>query len=107
MKNQTTHYRYERDYNDVFAEETCIKLVEFETRKETQYGYWIYKKGYKNYSTRDKFVLKKSKKRYAYPSKEEALLNFKTRTEMSKRLAKLNLKSADKFLKILEKFEIT
>jgi hypothetical protein len=60
-----------------------LEVREFNLFKETPKGYWI---GYgsMNYGTlrsNGKWVSKTSKKRYAYPTKEEALNNFILRTE--------------------------
>jgi hypothetical protein len=46
--------------------------------KETEKGYWI---GYKNFSSWKKWISKTSKRRYAYPTKQEAMKNFITRTK--------------------------
>jgi len=54
-----------------------LELLTLVLCKETVRGYWI---GYTNSSTL-KWISKTSKKRYAYPSKEQALLNFRLRTE--------------------------
>ena len=55
---------------------------EYDLFKETPKGYWI---GYghfgKLHSSWTKWVSKTARKRYAYPTKEEALVNFKARTK--------------------------
>ena len=60
-----------------------LELREYNLFKETLKGYWI---GYYNpFGVRlgewQKWVSKTSKKRFAYPTKEEALINFIKRTE--------------------------
>ena len=54
-----------------------LELRTYDLIKETEKGYWI---GYKGFSFK-KWIPKKSKKRYAYPTKEEALQNFIARTK--------------------------
>ncbi len=58
-----------------------LNLITLNLHKETPKGYWI---GYGDktglFST-SKWVSKTGKKRYAYPTKEEALVNFTKRTE--------------------------
>ena len=60
-----------------------VELKDFHLIKETTKGYWI---GYLNtYGIRlgswQKWVSKTSKKRFAYPTKKEALVNYIKRTE--------------------------
>jgi len=47
-------------------------------KKETPKGYWIC---FDKSSSWKKWIPKKSLRRFAYPSKEEAFLNFQKRTE--------------------------
>ena len=54
-----------------------LELRTYDLLKETEKGYWI---GYKGFPFK-KWIPKKSKRRYAYPTKEEALKNFITRTK--------------------------
>ena len=101
MKN-ITHYRYERRY-PLWDDKYSLELVSFRTVKETSKGYWITASCLGN---KNKFVLKESKKRYAYPTKEEALENFIKRTENCVQYAKDNLKHAELFLKTAKEFKI-
>lgn len=64
-----------------------LTLIEFNLYKETPKGYWI---GYGNLSNlyeglslrnQSRWIPKASKKRYAYPTKEEALNYFIIRTQ--------------------------
>ena len=101
------HYRYTRDYDFLdFVSGRKISLIEFITKRETKHGYWICRKGWSNYKDAERFVLKNSKKRYAYPTKEEAFNNFKLRTESSLRFAKSNVESAEVFIKLINEFKI-
>lgn len=81
-------YRYEwveyasmhdDDYNYVRpSPNPKIRITVFKLLKETKKGYWI---AYSSFSDPwKKWVSKESKKRFAYPSKEEALNNFVKRT---------------------------
>ena len=80
-------YRYEcqeyasHDYNgELIASphpNPKLELRTYDLLKETEKGYWI---GYQGFSLK-KWIPKKSKRRYAYPTKEEALTNFITRTK--------------------------
>lgn len=93
-------YRYEAnqyanlDYDGEFTTSTIpnikLELKEFDVIKETSKGYWI---GHINqygivYIDLKRWISKTSKKRFAYPTKEEALNNFILRTE--KRISILN-----------------
>src|SRR5574343_347231 len=53
-----------------------LELRIYDLIKETEKGYWI---GYKG-GTFKKWIPKKAKKRYAYPTRDEALKNFIVRT---------------------------
>jgi|SRR5210317_2015922 len=55
-----------------------IQLREFKLHKETPKGYWI---SYNWSNDKDKWVSKNGKNRFAYPTKEEALHNFRCRKE--------------------------
>lgn len=77
-----------------------IDTEEFTITRETEKGYWIVVNG------KDKWTSKTSKRRFAYPTKEEALENFIRRTKRSIAInhynidyAKLALKEAEKLLK--------
>jgi len=63
-----------------------IELREYDILKETLKGYWIGHKEFPELSKR--WVSKTSKKKFAYPTKDEALINF--------------IKCTEKRIKILE-----
>lgn len=70
-----------------------IELREYDVLKETQKGCWI---GYLNLfgdiiSNWQKWISKTSKKKFAYPIKEEALTNFIKRTEKRIRILKYQI----------------
>ena len=83
-------YRYETYSFSTFGENKLLeihsaklKLIEFSLVKQTPKGYWIgeyYNSTIPYYAT--KWISKTSKKRYAYPTKEEALNNYIKRTEI-------------------------
>lgn len=77
-----------------------LKLEEFESTKETNKGYWI--KLY-SWSLDEKWISKSSKKRFAYPTKEEALLNFKKRTEKYIEILENKLQDSKIYLNIANK----
>ena len=97
---EITHYRYVRDYG--FFQPLCerIELVKFKTLRETKQGYWIGEG-----DAEERFVLKDSRKRYAYPTKKEAFNSFKIRTRKSAGYAQKDLDNARRFLDLIDKFE--
>ena len=73
-----------------------IELREFNVHKETPKGYWI------GYGTPDGFMGKSrwiskisGRKRYAYPTKEEAMVNYVKRTEKHIYLLRSQLETAE------------
>ena len=70
------------EYVDSHLPNPKVEVKEYNLLKETPKGYWVgYGDfGYNKYSWK-KWVSKTSKKRFAYPTKEEALVNFTKRTE--------------------------
>jgi len=84
-------YRYEikryasyNDYDDfpihIQSYRASLSLDTYELKRETSKGYWIGLIGLSE-SLYRKWIPKNSKKRYAYPTKKEALNNFIKRTE--------------------------
>lgn len=83
METPQIFYRYEKaEWSDGHVE---LRLIKLNLHKETEKGYWI---GYgiildgKIKST-SRWIPKESKRRYAYPTKKEALTNFLKRTSRS------------------------
>ncbi len=69
-------YRYdERDYGEGCHPAVRIQLYEYSVVRETPKGYWIRIPYYFG----KKWVSNYTKKRFAYPSTEEAMLSFKAR----------------------------
>ena len=89
-------YRYEIE-QDISGPHPVYKLKELiiEGVKETPKGYWL-----DTYPR--KWISKESKKRHAYPTKEEALLNFTKRMEKYKNILEVNLEACRQGLKLAE-----
>ena len=68
------------EYTNPVFPNPCLELREYDLISETPKGYWV---GYNMGSSfiPKKWVSKTSKKRFAYPTMEEALTNFILRTE--------------------------
>lgn len=74
-----------------------INAEEFEVVKETKCGYWI------KVNLKPKWTSKTSKKRFAYPTKKEALENFIRRTQRNISINHYNIDFAQLALKEAEK----
>lgn len=82
MKEFYRYYMQVYASNDGWGPSTVqIQLMKFYLVKETPKGYWISYEGGVAYLKNDKWVSKTSRKRFAYPTKEEALRAFIMRTE--------------------------
>ena len=79
MDSLKKFYRYERD--KLSSEFDKLKLIEFSLVKETQKGNWICQGRSYGLKGENTWVSNTSKKRYAYPTKNEALNNYILRTE--------------------------
>jgi hypothetical protein len=80
---------YDGEYYSSVIPNPKIELRTFNLLKETLKGYWV---GYGSLSEgslrgQGRWVSKTAKKRYAYPTKEEALKNFTKRTEKRLKIA--------------------
>jgi len=88
-------YRYEDVLNWNYylnKAKVQIYLNDYEMLRETACGYWINTSGYgKSY---ERWVSKTSRKRFAYPTKYEALINFKHRKQRQIKLLEVNLSRA-------------
>lgn len=100
-------YRYEIYQTSLFAgfPMTDVKLMNFNLHKETPKGYWI---GYGFYAPdmlrgNSRWVSKDGRKRYAYPTKEEAMVNFVKRTEKRIKILKAQLHATESGLAIAQK----
>ena len=93
-------YRYERCIYSSVLEGVKINLVIYNIHSETPKGYWIYQEGY--YQDKQHWVSKSGKKRFAYPTQEEAMINFKKRTERCVLILRTQLQLAEEFLRFLK-----
>lgn len=93
-----TFYRYE-----LINYESGPKLLirELYLRKETPKGYWIGEK----YSSTRRWVSKTSRKRYAYPTKEAAFVNYIKRTERRELILKHQIQGCEAGLIIAKKLQ--
>jgi hypothetical protein len=87
-------YRYET----IRCEGSLLQFADVELKtipliKETEKGYWIGK-----YEWQKKWIPKESRKRYAYPTKEEALKNYILRTEKRIKILKSGLSTSEQAL---------
>ena len=73
-----------------------VVLKSYLAHRETPKGYWIH-------ADTERFVLKEAKKRFAYPTKEGALLNFALRTEKRVKFLTLYLEVSKMALAELKK----
>jgi len=91
-------YRYvDIKYADYdFGPSTDVRLHTFRITKTTAKGVWIDNHGKK------KFVLLHGKKRFAYPTEEEALTSFIARKEMQQVILESQLKHVGNALRIAE-----
>jgi hypothetical protein len=108
------HYRYQSKitYDEFAPPKVSIELIEFDSIKETRAGYWIIESIYMRYYTRGinhikkRFVLKNSRKRFAYPTKDEAMNSFKIRANKRVSYLKRDLSNAELIIKKLEHEQI-
>lgn len=97
-------YRYEaREYADIdrdgeFVSPTIpnpkLELSKYRLIHETSKGYWIGLEGFHS-DVWKKWVSKTSRKRFAYPSKEEALAAYIKRTEKRVKILKRQIWSSE------------
>jgi hypothetical protein len=86
---------YDSEYDTYSTSYPKLKPYEYSLHKETQKGYWIrlFELDYPPY--RLKWIPKESRKRFAYPTKKEALDNFIHRTKASIRIMKARISVAE------------
>ena len=79
---------FDGDYVASHIPNPTVELRRYSKLRETPKGYWIgFGGGFRQLSWK-KWVSKTSLRRYAYPSKEEAMQNFIKRTEKRSRILK-------------------
>ena len=79
-----------------------VELRTFNLHKETPKGYWIgYGHMYPGFlKSQARWVSKTSRKRYAYPTKEEALKNFIARNERRVKILSWQIESCKAALQV-------
>lgn len=92
-------YRYEKDIfqERVIGDNPRLRCNEYDLHKETEKGYWI---GYGvlgegKIRSQSKWISKESNKRFAYPTKEEALENYYKRTSWRIKFLKQQLRDCE------------
>jgi len=88
------YYRVEPYYDESYPVYKLIYYV-YSVIKETPKGVWI-RCSYQ----RKRFILNTSRKKYAYPSKEEALYSFIKRKERQIKILSRKLSDAEDLLKL-------
>lgn len=96
-------YRYDIDYGE---REIYVVCRRFKLLRETPKGYWITIDSTYFYSWK-KWISKDSRKRYAYPTKEEALNSFIIRKKKQIKHCERDMRNAKTALSIAEQMEIT
>lgn len=89
----TILYRYERGY--IMNCTAHLYLNVYKIIKVTEKGYWINDLA----SLGNKWVSGTSRKRFAYPTKEEAFENFKKRSERCAKIQEAQLSRTRLFMK--------
>jgi len=91
-------YRFEMfGYSEIASR---LELRTYDLIRETPKGYWI---GTKNYRLTERWVSKTSKKRFAYPTEQEALVNYIKRTKRRIKILEYQLEDARYGLELAEK----
>lgn len=91
------HYSFFDSHDTI---NTSLEILKFTVISETPCGYWI-----KPYSdVKKKWISKTSKKRYAYPTIQEARVNFIKRTEKRLKILKNQVSFVEEALRKVETF---
>lgn len=108
------HYRYQEQiqnagYMDEFDffhmasyDNVSLKLEEWDVVKETPKGYWIRQNIEPFWASDDMWVSKTSRKRFAYPTKEEALESFLIRKRKYLGHLERNLTNTKRLIQLAE-----
>ena len=111
MMEKMIFYRYEAEqfsnlsgddeFLSLFSLHLKLTLKTYNLHKETSKGYWIgYGHPYNGLQSHSRWVSKTSKKRYAYPTKEMALINYIKRTKRRISILKHQIKSSEDGLRL-------
>lgn len=82
------------------AERIHLVIEEHEVKKETKCGYWIGSEYVK------RWVSKTSTKRFAYPSKEEAVESFTARKRRQIKILNSQIMNAEDALELVQKVDL-
>ena len=95
-------YRYVGEQNSYWESIATYKIVlkTHQILKETPKGFWI-----RDHVYWKKWVSKDGRKRYAYPTKAEALNNFKFRKEKQRKILKARLDEVQQLLNQIDKVD--
>ena len=94
------YYRVEPYYEDYYPASQLIYYV-YSVIKETPKGVWVKLKGYEDCAyQRKRFILNTSRKKYAYPSKIEAVDNFIKRKERQIKILTVKLSEAEDLIEL-------
>lgn len=99
MKFYRYYYKVYGSSTDIFIPEVKILCGEFNLLKETPKGYWIIQGDINQLNSDKIWVSKSSVKRYAYPTKKEALINLLKRTEIRSKILRRNLNISEYIIK--------
>jgi hypothetical protein len=80
-----------------------LRVEEYNLHKETPKGYWIGYGKLDELHSPSRWVSKDGKKRFAYPTKEEALTNFIKRNERRVKILKRQVMSCEIAIRLAEK----
>lgn len=103
---QYSNFSGDDDYYSSLPATTKLVVREFNLIKETPKGYWISYGAFTYYRGKGRWVSKTSKKRYAYPTKEEALNNYIKRTERRIKYLKTDLDACESGLRLAKTQQI-
>ncbi len=94
-------YRYQDNFLQTSPR---VDLLEYVLIKETLKGYWIKRdfEKYAFYGGKTRWVSKTARKRFAYPSKEEALENYLSRKKRQVFILSTKVKEAEFLLDVAE-----
>ena len=93
---------YEAATNGEFSNAALI-LKKYILKRETLAGYWI---GYESFDEPFKWISKTSKKRFAYPTKQEALTNYIKRTTRRKMILNHQINGCDEGLSFAKSIKL-
>jgi hypothetical protein len=95
------------EYERVGIGEIKVHLQEYRVVKETPKGVWLQQQSsFSKFGDSDRrFVLKDARKRFACPTKEQAMESFEARKKAQIRIYTARIKRAEKALLDLERFK--